>query len=440
MSERIIEQDEITSTDDVFVVVDSEDATELKKVNLKTVKDETKLHAETTSGTIADASGLTAAVTPAGDPSEYNYVPDETTNYLKTADFAAAALTANLKNADIILDDKIASMTTAGLLPLDVAIDTGEIDIRGGYNLIYVTGTDGTDLDTIDTDGGFYSFVLINNTGVGIKFVSGGNLQFGQTVFLNDGELVVIYAIAGVCYFQTIGAGVKGFSFVEKTLGDGLYLGSLAGDNDSGVNTIGIGFNAAKDNTGDNNTGVGNNALNANTGNFVVALGSGAGQDNTGNNSIGIGKNALNGNTENDKFFIGNSTSLANDKLFMGGYLDTGERIYNFISGVLDNPINVIEFTGTYADDELSTIVTAKMIQVGSLNVSVLSGGTMYAAKFTLTGAATQISWSDGAVFDVADTDTKFCAYYSGGNLIIKNRLGASAAVVIELKYKEVTL
>ncbi len=103
-NERITELDETTTIDGMEVVVDSPGAIELKKFNLTTLKNHCRSAAEVTDATVAEAAGLTAEVVPVGDPPEYNYVPDEATEYLTTADFAAAGVMASLKNADKLLD------------------------------------------------------------------------------------------------------------------------------------------------------------------------------------------------------------------------------------------------------------------------------------------------------------------------------------------------
>lgn len=57
-----------------------------------------------------------------------------------------------------------------------------------------------------------------------------------------------------------------------------------------------------------------------------------------------------------------------------------------------------------------------------------VSGSFSYAAN----GAATANGLTF-ANFDVADTDTKLCAFASGGNLRIRNRLGSTQTVIVDL-------
>lgn len=194
---RITQLDETTTLTGNEVVVDSPNATELYKVDLGTIVSVAKNAAETTDATVASASGLTAEVVPVGDPPEYNYVPDEGTNYLKTADFAAAALTANLKNADKILDDAIANINVINGTRRDASVIAGEIDITGNFNFFNITATDASDVADIIFDAGVYKIAVFTNaSGSPIKFVSGSNIiingSAGEQFYLRDEETCLI--------------------------------------------------------------------------------------------------------------------------------------------------------------------------------------------------------------------------------------------------------
>ena len=108
MSEkRIIERTQTYTINGRFVIVDFVGCTELQRVDLNTVANNAKVYSRATSVTIKDACGLGTTPTLENDPEEYNYPINDESNYLTTADFADAVLTANLYNADMLLDAKI---------------------------------------------------------------------------------------------------------------------------------------------------------------------------------------------------------------------------------------------------------------------------------------------------------------------------------------------
>jgi hypothetical protein len=107
-----------------------------------------------------------------------------------------------------------------------------------------------------------------------------------------------------------------------------LFMGTGAGDNNTGTFVIGLSSNAAKDNTGNGvialgpgaanqNNGLqviafGQSSANQNLGNQVISLGLGSAVQNTGNNVIGIGLDASNQNIGNNVTGIGNNAADGN--------------------------------------------------------------------------------------------------------------------------------
>jgi hypothetical protein len=322
----------------------------------------------------------------------------------------------------------------------DISVVTGAIVVPVTTPVVKITATDSSDIETITvTASTFYKFVIWNESGSGVKFVAGDNIYFGQSVSLDDGQFMECYAIDGDVYVTTTAAGVKGFSYDEKAGGvDNIWIGENAGSGNTADTNIGIGLAALRNNTGDANICIGTAAGDDNEGIDSIGIGSGALEENTGNYCIGIGNKTLFQNTEDYKFNI--SSANAGAGVLYGGYLDTAERIYNYKGiGLVDNLIYVIDYSKSFDDDASSSITPKNTVNVGSVELTVLTGSTLYAARYSITGSATQLSWADGAVFDVSDTDNKVCVYYDTGVLKVKNRLGATAHIVISMKYQEST-
>ena len=313
-----------------------------------------------------------------------------------------------------LIDAIFRTVATADIT--EVAIVRGTIEVEAGESVVEITTKDASDLETITvTADTYYEFVLLNSTGGGVKILDTDNISFGQTTSIADGEFLRVIVKDGNCYLATIPAGVKGLKQVQGVADSSVYIGESAGDGTDETDTanVGIGYYAMKDLDGEQNIGIGQNV----------------GQSAVGSQNIWIGIDAGKNKTEQETLRIGNYRKNAIG--IIEGDLDNAERWYTYSTG---EQIRHIDFSTDMADDETNTIeITPAVV---SLDLTVVQGANIYAARISGTGAALQESWADGAVFDVADTDTKFCAYYSGTDLIIKNRLGDVASVIVSLKYK----
>ena len=107
MATRIIDQDETTSIEGAFVVSEKENATKFEKVDLQTVADKAKEYSGKGIESIAEACGLEEKSVAVGDPPEWEADFDDSSNYMKEADFVAASLEVNLKNRTKLLDAAI---------------------------------------------------------------------------------------------------------------------------------------------------------------------------------------------------------------------------------------------------------------------------------------------------------------------------------------------
>lgn len=112
------------------------------------------------------------------------------------------------------------------------------------------------------------------------------------------------------------------------------------------------------------------------------------------------------------------------------GYVLDGEVSFIFEPNVPTN-----EFLKNFTDDETYTIEMKSDLTV--IDVEIVSGGNFYAAKVMGAPAGAEVVWSQGAVFDTADTDGKFCVYWSGNDMKIRNRLGAVAKTIVKIKNVE---
>lgn len=93
----------------------------------------------------------------------------------------------------------------------------------------------------------------------------------------------------------------------------GTYVGSLAGQNDSGtVGSTCIGLSAGTNNSGPNSTLIGTNAGTNNSGSTCTFVGVSAGAQNTTSSTIGIGFIAGQTNTGSGGLFLGNGAGNAN--------------------------------------------------------------------------------------------------------------------------------
>lgn len=119
-------QTEWTATSSTYFVVDRADWQRAKKMLLSTVTSLEEAARILQDNTIEAGCGLNAAGV---------YVPDNTTNFIRAADFAAAGITGSLAHADWLLDSILyAIITAAGGDCYDFDIDTiygcGEITIE----------------------------------------------------------------------------------------------------------------------------------------------------------------------------------------------------------------------------------------------------------------------------------------------------------------------
>ncbi len=199
----ILSLDETTELQEKFVVID--DGVSLKKVDLNKVAGRAETVANEATESVADGSGLTADTVGVGETQTYSYTTDEASNFLKAADFAAASLEANLKNADKLLDAMVKNIMDKISNPefeiKEVNIDTTEIDGSGRYSGYKITGTDSTELKVINLDTLNYEFILINDSGEDVIIQTGGNIA--KAYKLRDQDVLSCISINGVIYMQT---------------------------------------------------------------------------------------------------------------------------------------------------------------------------------------------------------------------------------------------
>lgn len=157
---------------------------------------------------------------------------------------------------------------------------------------------------------------IVAKSGWGLSGNSGTGAVLGTTdrtplVMMSGGQVVgqliggSFYEIAigpgalggpgGMQYASTIGIGGNALSSGGNNC---IAIGDLAMGNNSGANTIALGFQTAQNNAGGDNIAIGNLSLFQNSGSEIVSVGERAGQSNTsGNFNTFIGSQAGKGNT-----------------------------------------------------------------------------------------------------------------------------------------------
>lgn len=120
------------------------------------------------------------------------------------------------------------------------------------------------------------------------------------------------------------------------------------------------------------------------------------------------------------------SHSLAtNDDLFVSGQLEVDGTLY--VDGVMTIggafPLNIEGDNTTLADDASKTVL-AHASTSGWLHVQIGDDQEWARARFNSSG--TVALEANSANVANSDSDTDLCIYSTGGNLVIKNRLGSS--------------
>ena len=136
MATKIIDLDETTVIEDVFVVTEKVDATQFKKVNLQTVVGKANDYALDGISSSASASGFSAKAVAAGDPPQWETDFDAASNYMKEAAFTAAGLDVNLTSRTKLLDTQIKANADA-----IIAVESNEVEIDAAADLDTGTAT-----------------------------------------------------------------------------------------------------------------------------------------------------------------------------------------------------------------------------------------------------------------------------------------------------------
>lgn len=124
------------------------------------------------------------------------------------------------------------------------------------------------------------------------------------------------------------------------------------------------------------------------------------------------------------------SSSLTGDNIaFQGGIGDS--LVLRFETGSGTSNVSKRFWSKSLADDATFDITVGGGGH-GRITAPGASGSTSCAFSFAVNAATTD-NGITGTNCAVADTDTKLCAFASGGLLRIKNRLGSTQTVLIEL-------
>jgi len=181
-----------TATNNTYFVVDKLGWQRAKKMSLQTVNSLEETSREAQDDVIEAGCGLEADGT---------YAADGTTNYITAADFAAAGLSADLKNADHLLDEQIAEHRS--LINWDVSVCPTGCDYtrlsdacatEGVNTSIIIYGTGGSFIETADitvkAGQKIYFDGVIINMGSNTLNAGGDASELYGTVYLLGGNAI----------------------------------------------------------------------------------------------------------------------------------------------------------------------------------------------------------------------------------------------------------